>query len=105
LFVRVCASIEEVLVETEYTTVLLEELRRKMLEPIALIETDQMDKTQILHGLFREIDQDGSGTIDKIEFRVLLRALKLTYSDQRFKRLYRAVDTDGDNKIRLEELD
>eukprot|EP01034_Spumella_vulgaris_P022807 gene22807-28972_t len=97
--------VQEVLVETEDTNVLLDELRRKMLERIESITTVDMDKMQIIHGLFAEIDQDGSGSIDKIEFRVLLRALKLTYSDQRFKRLYRAVDSDGDNKIRRAELD
>ena len=60
---------------------------------------------QIIHGLFNEIDQDGSGSIDKTEFRLLLKALKLTYSDQRFKRLYRAVDADGDNNIGIDEID
>lgn len=59
----------------------------------------------MIHGLFNEIDQDGSGSIDKTEFRQLLKALKLTYSDQRFKRLYRAVDTDGDNYIGIHEID
>lgn len=55
--------------------------------------------------MFNEIDQDGSGSIDKTEFRQLLKALKLTYSDQRFKRLYRAVDSDGDNNIGIDEID
>jgi hypothetical protein len=35
--------------------------------------------TQFVHLLFIEIDQDGSGTIDKGEFRMMLRKLNLTY--------------------------
>jgi Ca2+-binding EF-hand superfamily protein len=34
---------------------------------------------QFVHLLFIEIDQDGSGTIDKGEFRMMLRKLNLTY--------------------------
>jgi hypothetical protein len=34
---------------------------------------------QFVHLLFHEIDQDGSGTIDKGEFRMMLRKLNLTY--------------------------
>lgn len=43
-----------------------------------------------------EIDQDGSGTIDKGEFRMMLRKLNLTYSDHRFNLLFRAVDSIGE---------
>ena len=42
---------------------------------------------QILHQLFREIDQDGSGEIDKLELRLMLKHLKLTYSDSRYNRI------------------
>lgn len=35
--------------------------------------------TQFVHQLFMEVDQDGSGTIDKGEFRQMLRKLNLTY--------------------------
>ncbi len=34
---------------------------------------------QFVHQLFMEVDQDGSGTIDKGEFRQMLRKLNLTY--------------------------
>lgn len=54
--------------------------------------------------MFDEIDGDGNGWIDRLEFRFLLRTLKLTYSDDRFNRLYRAVDTSGDGKIVWDEL-
>lgn len=59
---------------------------------------------KIVRALFDEIDGDGNGWIDRLEFRFLLRTLKLTYSDDRFNRLYRAVDTSGDGKIVWDEL-
>jgi hypothetical protein len=34
---------------------------------------------QFVHLLFEEVDQDGSGAIDKGEFRVLLKKLNLSY--------------------------
>jgi hypothetical protein len=43
--------------------------------------------------LFAEIDQDGSGEIDKIEFRFMLRSLKLKFSDERFHLLYTSLAT------------
>jgi hypothetical protein len=54
--------------------------------------------------LFDEIDSEGNGWIDKFRFRLLLRSLKLTFSDDRFHRLYRSVDSSGDGKIEWEEL-
>lgn len=48
---------------------------------------------------------DGSGFIDGDEFRGLMRKLKLTYSDSRFKLLYRALDYGGDGRITEEELE
>jgi len=50
------------------------------------------------------IDQDGNGELDRFEFRALLKQLDLPYSDDRFKQLYRALDTDGDGTIREEEF-
>jgi Ca2+-binding EF-hand superfamily protein len=35
--------------------------------------------TQFVHLLFEEVDQDGSGAIDKSEFRALLKKLNLSY--------------------------
>lgn len=42
--------------------------------------------------------------IDKTEFRGLLRLLKLTYSDDRFKRLFRVINTSGNGCITFDEL-
>ena len=60
---------------------------------------------QFMHQLFEEVDQDGSGSIDKGEFRMMLRKLNLTYSDHRFNLLFRAVDCiGGDGVLEEEEL-
>jgi hypothetical protein len=80
---------------------------------------------QILCLIFFEIDDDRSGSIDKYEFRNLLRRLNLHYrlvvpqsfffnrfvicccsccSDSSFKKLFRAVDNNGDGSIELSDL-
>lgn len=84
---------------------LLDELREKITTRINMFAENEEERLNAIHLLFAEIDQDGSGEIDRVEFRFMLRALKLTYSDQRFKRLYRAIDTNGDNMIGKQELD
>jgi uncharacterized tellurite resistance protein B-like protein len=50
------------------------------------------------------VDVDRSGAIDKLEFRGMLRKLKLRYSDKRFKRLFHALDMTGDGVINLEDF-
>ena len=55
--------------------------------------------------VFEEIDEDGSGTIDSIEFRKMLRQLNLFYSDRRFKTLYNSMDIDGDGGVTIDELE
>eukprot|EP01038_Epipyxis_sp_PR26KG_P013028 gene13028-17460_t len=100
--------IHSVLVEMEESKVLVRELRAKMLNTInmTIAASPELNLTQkeIVYQLFSEIDQDGSGRIDKAEFRTLLRKLKLTYSDRKFKLLYQAVDINGDGNIGRSEL-
>lgn len=94
----------EVLIETEDTDMLVKDLRERIMERISALETTVQDKVKIIHALFNEIDYDHNGWIDKLEFRFLLRTLKLTYSDDRFNRLFRSVDISGDGKIGWDEL-
>ena len=54
--------------------------------------------------IFNEIDADGSGFIDRDEFRELLRKLHLTFSNYRFKLLYRAIDEANDGLISLDDF-
>jgi Ca2+-binding EF-hand superfamily protein len=65
-----------VLEETEDKKDLISELQGKIQRRINGLITDQKE---VLNALFREIDVDGSGSINKYEFRNMLRALHLHY--------------------------
>ena len=45
--------------------------------------------------LFKQWDDDGSGTVDKPEFRRALRELRIAGSDDEFDVLFECWDTDG----------
>lgn len=99
--------IDEVLKDMGETDTLVEELRLKIMRK-ALRKGETLDlagKRKFISELFAEIDKDGSGHIDKDEFRALLRRLNLTFTDKRFTLLFRALDgPDGDGKIPEEAL-
>jgi hypothetical protein len=97
-------QLDEVLVEAENTRLLMIDLRKKMLTRIKALENLNKDMESLVRDLFDEIDEKGNGWIDKFHFRLLLRSLKLTYADDRFNRLYRALDSSGDGKLEWEEL-
>lgn len=62
-------------------------------------------RKEFIADLFSELDRDGSGYIDRDEFRELLRKLELTYNNHKFKLLFRAIDgDDGNGKISEDEL-
>ena len=63
-----------------------------------------MSQREVLESLFEEIDQNGACSIDKLEFRFMLRALKITFSNERFRKLFREIDRDGDSKIVISDL-
>mmetsp|Transcript_2971 Transcript_2971/g.4586 ORF Transcript_2971/g.4586 Transcript_2971/m.4586 type:complete len:780 (+) Transcript_2971:187-2526(+) len=100
----------DVLVATEDMELLTNELRGKILDKIkswagGKEDPDEEQQKLFVHKLFIEVDQDGSGAIDKGEFRQMLRKLNLTYSDHRFNLLFRAVDSiGGDGVLEEEEL-
>ena len=47
---------------------------------------------------------DGSGYLDRIEFREILRNLHLSYSNERFNRLFKALDFYGDGVLLVEHF-
>eukprot|EP01033_Poteriospumella_lacustris_P012501 gene12501-8937_t len=61
-------------------------------------------RRRFIDELFEELDQDGSGSIDHVEFRDMLRHLHLTLSDHKFRLLFRAIDRTTDGGIEREEL-
>lgn len=54
--------------------------------------------------MFTTIDKDKSGSIEPVEFRQLLRLLKLAYSDKRFTLLFRAIDLNGQGALGVDEV-
>lgn len=55
--------------------------------------------------LFREWDKDGSGTVDKKEFRKALKMLGVTGASSEMDALFESFDTDGGGKLEFSELD
>lgn len=61
-------------------------------------------KLQELRRLFNEIDNDGSGAIDKDELRAMLVKLGKPSSDAMLERAIAAMDPDGDGEIDFDEF-
>ena len=59
---------------------------------------------QTLAELFAQIDMDGSGSVDIIEFRLGLRSLGLLFDDLSIEALLKVVDTDGDGQLEAHEF-
>eukprot|EP01034_Spumella_vulgaris_P022808 gene22808-28973_t len=102
--------IYEVIEERAEMNRIVEEFREKVIgklnEAARAEGFGMMTQRKLIHQVFMEIDADGSGKIDRLEFRTLLRKMKLTYSDHRFKLLFRAIDGGGggDGNITEQEL-
>lgn len=84
-----CLCAGAVLEEMDERVDLIGELRKKLL---AHIGEHEMKGHQIVSDIFNEIDRDGSGAISPDETRDLLAALDLHYSDEKYRRLYKAID-------------
>lgn len=59
---------------------------------------------ELIEGLFEELNEDGSGELGRLEFRFMLRVLKLKYSDHRFNLLFLAMDKSENGTINLKDL-
>jgi Ca2+-binding EF-hand superfamily protein len=95
--------IGSVLENMEDETVLLQELREKIARRLEHVNV-QAEKKDIVNALFYEIDTDRSGYISRHEFRDMLRALHLHYSDHKFKKLFNVIDKDRSGAISEKEL-
>eukprot|EP00602_Paraphysomonas_sp_CaronLab_P000903 CAMPEP_0185030172 /NCGR_PEP_ID=MMETSP1103-20130426/16959_1 /TAXON_ID=36769 /ORGANISM="Paraphysomonas bandaiensis, Strain Caron Lab Isolate" /LENGTH=629 /DNA_ID=CAMNT_0027565181 /DNA_START=889 /DNA_END=2778 /DNA_ORIENTATION=- len=59
---------------------------------------------EIITALFNTIDVNGSGSLNHYEVREFLRALHLHYSNDKFRRLFKAIDVNKDGSISCDEL-
>jgi Ca2+-binding EF-hand superfamily protein len=57
-----------------------------------------------LRDRFEDVDRDGNGAIDEGEFRLLLDALGLGYSDAQVHAAFIDIDHDANGSIDLEEF-
>jgi len=57
-----------------------------------------------LEQLFHEADADGSGSLDRVEFKNVLKNVELNLSDQEVKRVLAEADMDGNGTISYEEF-
>ena len=63
-----------------------------------------LTREAFIHKLFTEMDEDGSGFIDDDELRRLFKKMQLTFSNYRFKLLYRAMDSTDQGQISEKDL-
>jgi hypothetical protein len=63
-----------------------------------------LQQRELLETVFREIDTDGSGEINRSEFKSLLVRMDMGYSGKKFTKLYSAIDRNGDGSLSLAEL-
>ena len=69
-----------------------------------LTQTKAMAQKPIMAKLFRVVDVDNSGAIDRPEFVALCRALGLDRSKKQIEGLYDEMDHDANNKLTFREV-
>lgn len=91
------SAVYDVLVLSEQIHKISDEVRNKFQDKIKIwsgsMYPDKFQQAEFMKALFLEIDLDGSGSVDRSEFRVLLKKLNLTFSDFRFQLLCRVMST------------
>lgn len=103
------SAVYDVLVLSEQIHKISDEVRNKFQDKIKIwsgsMYPDKFQQAEFMKALFLEIDLDGSGSVDRSEFRVLLKKLNLTFSDFRFQLLCRAMSTVCRNEKNINEAE
>jgi hypothetical protein len=80
---------------------LIQDLRSRIIQRTA---RQGLQQRELLESVFKEIDTDGSGEINRTEFKSLLMKMDMGYSGKKFMKLYNAIDRNGDGSLSLAEL-
>ena len=64
----------------------------------------QKERSARAERLFKDLDADSSGTLDRAELQALALALGTTLSDREISEAMAKVDKDGDGSVNLEEF-
>ena len=64
----------------------------------------KIDADEVIRDVFEMIDQDGSGTVSKLEFQSTLEKLGTGLKAREIEDLLREIDTGGDGHISLDEF-
>jgi Ca2+-binding EF-hand superfamily protein len=64
----------------------------------------KIDPDEVIRDVFEMIDQDGSGTVSKLEFQSTLEKLGTGLKAREIEDLLREIDTGGDGQISLDEF-
>ena len=91
----------EVLEESEEKAYLIQDLRSRIIQRTA---GRGLQQRELLESVFNEIDTDGSGEINRTEFKSLLVQMDIGYSGNKFSKLYGAIDRNADGSLSLAEL-
>ena len=63
-----------------------------------MVETERFETT------FAMLDKDGDGRVSAAEFKELMAAIGLTFTDEKAAEAIAMMDTDGDGLVSLDEL-
>jgi len=81
----------------------LEKRRQEASEAILSTQT-QAELEDTLKGLFEDVDQDASGTVDMKELRAVLTKLNVDVSDAELNNLLFKLDVNSDGRLSVEEF-
>mmetsp|Transcript_12320 Transcript_12320/g.16923 ORF Transcript_12320/g.16923 Transcript_12320/m.16923 type:complete len:799 (+) Transcript_12320:68-2464(+) len=90
----------EVLEQTEHARQLGDEIRDKLLTKLSV----GGDPISTLYNLFKEIDDDGSNKLSRLEFEDLLHEFNLSFSRKKMRQIFHEIDRNFDDSISFHEF-
>lgn len=94
-------ALMEVIEETEAAKQLSEEVRDRVLERLTAGGEDPFEEIKCLYA---EADVRGTGALSRREFRLCMESMGVSFSAQKWQRIYKEIDRNYDNEISLNEF-